>query len=139
MAKKKEEAPDGSTIEGIEPLLEQFRNIKDSKETLQASIKKLNEQETYTEQLIISKLRAEGLTAVKSIYGSASISEQEYPAIKDRNKMLDWIVKNKRWELLPATIKSAAWREAVNDGDVIPGVEAYKEDVLSFRRTKVKP
>jgi hypothetical protein len=137
--KKKEAIPDGSTIEGIEALLEEFRRIKDEKEDLALKTKKLNEQEAYTEDLIIAKLRSEGLQSVKSPFGSASVGEQIFPAVKNFDQALDWMIKHKRFEFLSNSIKSAAWREAITDGEVIPGVDSFKKDILSFRRTTSKP
>jgi hypothetical protein len=132
---KKEEA----TIAGIREHMEKFRAIKDEKEKLALRTKELNEQEAYLEQVIIGKLRAEGLTSVKEEgIGSVSVSEQVYPAIKDYDKALAWIIKNKRFEFLTKTVKTAPWREMHEQGGVVPGVEAYREDVLSFRRAGMK-
>lgn len=133
---KKEPAP---TIAGIREHMEKFRAIKDEKERIALRTKELNEQEAYLEQVIIGKLRAEGLASVKEEgIGSASVSEQTYPAVKDYDKALAWIIKNKRFEFLTKTVKSAPWREMHEQGGILPGVEAYREDVLSFRRAGKK-
>ena len=136
MGKTKEAPP---TIAGIHDLMVQLRAVKDEKEAFALRTKELNEQEKYLEQNIIGKLRAEGLTSVKEEgVGSASVGEQVYPAVKDWDKALDWIVRNRRFEFLSKTVKSAAWREAYLSGEYITGVEAYREDVLSFRRAGKK-
>jgi DNA-binding transcriptional MerR regulator len=130
---------EGITIAGIREYMEKFRAIKDEKERIALRTKELNEQEAYLEQGIIGKLRDEGLTSVNvDGIGSASVGEQTYPAIKDYDKALAWIIKNKRFEFLTKTIKAAPWRELYEQGAAVPGVEAYKEDVLSFRRAGAK-
>ena len=136
MGKTKVEQP---TIAGIHDLMVQLRAVKDEKEAGALRTKELNEQEKYLEQNIIGKLRAEGLTSVKEEgVGSASVGEQVYPAVKDWEKALDWIIKHRRFEFLSKNLKSAAWREAYLSGEYITGVEAYREDTLSFRRAGKK-
>lgn len=123
-------------VDGIEELLEQLRSIKDQKEELERQTKKINEQEEYVEQLVITKLQSEGLQSVKSAngYGTASIMERESPTVKDWDKVLAWVIKHKRFEFLKKGISSTAWKEAKAEGEVVPGIEPFKKDVLSFRR-----
>lgn len=137
-ARKEGEIPK-NIMDGILPLCKQLRELKDKKEALALEVKKLNEQEAYTEQLLTTKITAEGLDLVRTIYGTASVSKNvEYPSVKEWDKLFNWISENKRFELLPHSIKTAAWKEAKEAGEVIPFVETYKEDKLSFRRTPSK-
>ena len=138
-AKKKtdDELPP-SIMAGLLPLCKKLREIKDQKDELAIQTKKLNAEEEYIEQMLTTKLTSEGLASIKTIYGTASTSEQVVPSIKDFDMAMAWIIKNKRFDLLPKSVKSAAWRESYENGEVIPGIEAIKLDKLSFRRTPSK-
>lgn len=131
--KQKDEESDAKEVIGLEESIKSFRKLKDEKEQLAVRLKELNEQEAYLEQMIITRMTSEGLTKVSTEYGTASIGENIFPAVKDWDKAFPWIVKNHP-ELLSKTVKSAPWRELVAEGVVVPGVEQYKESNLSFRR-----
>jgi len=140
-AKEKEAEIPKSIMAGILPLCKQLREVKDQKEKLAAETKKLNEKEDYLEQMLTTKITAEGLDLVRTIYGTASISKNvEYPSVKGENwdKLFHWISENERYELLPHSIKTAAWSEAKEAGEVIPFIDTFKKDKLSFRRTPSK-
>lgn len=137
---KEAEVPE-SIMAGILPLCKQLREVKDQKEKLATETKKLNEKEDYLEQMLTTKIVAEGLDLVRTIYGTASISKDvEYPSVKgeDWDKLFNWIAKHKRFELLSHSLKTAAWAEAKDAGEVIPFVDIFKKDKLSFRRTPSK-
>ena len=131
------EVPAG-VMNAILPLCQKLRAIKDKKDELSIEEKKLNAEEEYIEQILVTKMTSEGLSSVKTIYGTASTSEKIVPSIKDFDTAIAWIIKNKRFELLPKSVKSAAWKESYEAGEVIPGIEAVKIDKLSFRRTPSK-
>lgn len=119
----------------IEHSLKQLRDIKEEKELLSAQLKELNSQEEYLEQMIISQLRQEGLqkASVEDI-GTASIKVTLYPAIKDWDTTIKWMAGHKDFTLLKKSINAAGWRERVESGEELPGVEGFEKDTLLFRK-----
>jgi hypothetical protein len=115
-------------------LIEQLASIKDQKEALATQTSELNKQEEYVEGLLISYLQGQGLQKASSARGTASIKEDRVPSIVDWKKALDYIIKRKEFQLLTKKVNSAGWREMVEAGQDVPGVERVEITKLLFRR-----
>jgi hypothetical protein len=120
----------------IHEAINSLRDIKDEKEELAKQTKKLNEQETYLEDLLISKLRAEGLDKVSTDKGTASIKHDVYPAVKDWDVFTAYMLSSKDFSLLTKNVRKDAWRERHESGEAVPGISAFEKDTLNFRRSK---
>jgi hypothetical protein len=137
--KKKEEAGlPPILMASFLPLCKDLKAVRDKLEKLTAQAKVLKEQDEYLSDLLATHMAAEGLDSIKTIYGSATTGEKEYPNIKDFTKAFDWIVKYKRTDLLSKEISARAWREMRELGEDIPGVESFSKSTLSFRRAAKK-
>ena len=117
----------------IEELIKEFQEIKDKKQDLNKQLKKLNEEEAYIETTLIEALQAEGLQKASSDLATASLSHKSYPAIKDWDKALAFIVNGHR-ELLNKKINAAAYRELEEAGIEVPGVKSFDKATLNFKR-----
>lgn len=117
--------------------LEQFRELKDKKDILNQELKLLQRRIDYQEEVVLAILQEEGIdkASIKGI-GTASIKVDEHPAIKDWDAFFDYIKKNPNSaSLLKKAINAASWREEVQSGHEVPGVEGFKRTKLLFRRS----
>lgn len=50
------------------------------------------------------------------------VDTEEKPKIEDREKFMKWVMKNGAFELIPASVNAAPYRERLEDGVKIPGL-----------------
>ena len=113
----------------------ELHNIKDQKEELERQLKEVNEKESYLEEIIISKMRSEGLEKASTQWGSASIKSDTYVSISDFERFMNWCIENKRFELLVKEIKRKVWDEKFHSqGIEVPGTKQFEKDTITFRR-----
>jgi hypothetical protein len=83
---------------------------------------KLKEEETRLANLLIATL-AKDTTGVAGKLVRVYVDTVEQPKIVDRDKFMAWVGKHKAWELVPASVNKAPWRERTEDGEKIPGLD----------------
>lgn len=113
----------------------ELHNIKDKKEELEIQMKEVNEKEAYLEEIIISRMRSEGLEKATTKWGNACIENDIYVSISDFGSFINWIVENKRFELLVKEIRRKVWNEKFHSqGIEVPGTKQFEKDTIRFRR-----
>lgn len=124
-----------SKMEILEDYMRELRDVRSQKEELKKEMDDLVKREDYLKSILITRLRAEGVQKVSNDYGTVSIKTEVYPQIKVWEVALSYILENNLTGLLPKKVNSAAWREGYEEqGLDIPGISAFEEDTLSFRR-----
>lgn len=78
----------------------------------------------------VDSVRAAGI-------GTVSIKRTTVPTAKDWAAIDAYILKHKALDLLQRRIGVNAWRERVEAGEKVPGIEAYEKIDLAW--TKAKP
>ena len=118
----------------LDDLIQELKEVRDEKSELADNMKKINARKEYLESLIIERLRSEGVKKVSSEFGTASLKTESYPNMDDFNAFIESVMESKAWELLPKKVNSAAWREALREGNDVPGVSSFTKTTLNFRR-----
>ena len=128
-----------SAAEEIEPTLEELISescrLKNEHEIAKAKATELYKEREEVNALIFNKLEEQGTSTCSTDAGRATISTSLKPKYTDRRAAFEFIKENDAIELLPNTISSPAYKEYVDAGIDIPGVEAYeKRDVRVYRK-----
>lgn len=58
--------------------------------------------------------------------------------VKDPKKLHNYIVKNDAWDLLGNNVKTLAYRQRLEDGERVPGVESFKKFTINVKKLKGK-
>lgn len=84
---------------------------------------------------IIDTFNKDDIEGARGKLASCSITRRRVPAVKDWDKLYQYIHKNKAYELLQRRVHEGAWMERLENKKVVPGVEAF--DVIKLSITKL--
>lgn len=88
-------------------------------------VAKLRDKVKEMEETIVKRCLEEKGTSFKGKVGQIGIIESEVPQVKDWNKVYEYILKNKSFELLRRALSTTGYRELIDSGKKVPGVETY--------------
>jgi len=115
-------------------LIDRMLIIRDEKSALSKTITKLTEEFGALEQHVLKRLKDDDSIQTKSKTATATISELVRPNISDWEKFEEWIYDNQALYMLGKRPAAAAYREMIQRGDSVPGLEPYTETSISLRR-----
>lgn len=101
----------------------------------QEQLKPLEEKARELEKLLLEKLEENG-TDQCAINGLGTISRKEaiVPNAKDWNAIHSFIQETGSFHLLNKALNAAAYRETVEMGEQVPGIEPFTRVSLSVRK-----
>jgi len=119
----------------IGELIDKMFELREKKRELNEQIKTINDAIETLEQSVIAHMELEGITRATGTKATASIKADVYPSVVDKEAFAEWLVKNKRFELLPARVNAAPVREMLKEENITPpGVEVFTKTRLNLRR-----
>ena len=120
-------------IKAIGPMVDKLWKLREDARALEAQIKTIEDKAKSMEEEIAEQLKAQGLD--KATGKSASISQtstivadvQDWPAFHA------YIAKNKFFHLLQKRVSDPAYRELLEAGKKVPGVQPFSRKKLNLR------
>lgn len=103
---------------------------------VEAKIAEMELREKTLDDHILGMLEAQGLDKAAGAEASVSLSKQPIPTVKDWGKFYAYIKKTGQFDLLEKRPARGAYRERVEAGLSIPGVETYWNKKLYFGQIK---
>lgn len=76
-----------------------------------------------------------GTATYKGTKGTVSMTEAEVPTVKDWDKFNTYVLKNKALDLLQRRVSTTAWRDRLEAGQKVPGVEKFTKYSLRVNRS----
>jgi len=116
----------GDLIEQAHQLREVIRGDERKINALKEDFKELSSQ-------IIVQMDEQGAVRIGGLSANVSISETDVPTVKDWDLVYDYIKTNDSFYLLQKRMSAAAFRELLNLGHEVPGVEIFKDRKLNLR------
>lgn len=98
--------------------------------------KPLNEKITALEDELLPLMKQENVEKFTSALGTVTRSEIDIASAKDWPKIYDFIYKKKAFHLLNKAIKQASYREYLDDGVKVPGIEIFTKVSLKHSMKK---
>lgn len=96
------------------------------------------ESKTNAQKKVVTELQEEmmdlmiasGTTSYKGTTASLSLVTSNVPTLKDFGKFTTWIKKHNAFDLLQKRISTTAYRDRVENGEKIPGVDTFVKNSL---------
>ena len=110
--------------------------LKEKKAELNKLIEIIEEKYTKIENDIIIQLRDVGMTSGEASRASATISESIVPTVKDWDKFYQYINETNSLFLLEKRPSVTAYRDLLQAGEEIPGVEPFTKTKLSLKKRR---
>ena len=112
--------------------------LREEYRELQAEEKRLKALLDDNEQAIIDLLDAQGVTRSGIGPFSMSISETIVGNVDDWDSVYQYIVENDAFHLLQRRLANAAYKEILDGGEAIEGIEPFTKRSLNFRKSSAK-
>jgi hypothetical protein len=120
--------------EKLSDIIDEMFKLREQKRELDAQSKEVGKQYEALALRFAEAARAAGTDYARGSLASASITTQLVPQAKDWDEIYDWIRENDAMYLLHRRIASAAWKELLDSGEEIPGIEAYEKEGVSLNK-----
>lgn len=119
----------------LEELIAKSCQLKNRHEEIKAEATEVYKEREQINAIILEKLDEQGTTTCATSDGRATITSSIKPRYSDRRAAFDFIKEADAIELLPNTISAPAYKEYVDAGIDIPGIEVYeKRDIRVTRK-----
>lgn len=115
--------------------IDQAYALRSERIALQRTTDAIGEQETLMREHIINTFGKSDINGAMGKRASCNIVPKRVPTVKDWSKFYAFIHSNKAYELLQRRVHEKAWREYLDDGRSVPGVETF--DVITLSLTKL--
>ena len=116
-----------------------FIKLRDQKQELQKEHKEelrpINDKLEIVGGWIQRELQKRGIDSAKTSEGTAFLQKNSTASVKDRDAFFEFVISHERWDLLENRCsKSAVEDHLENTGEVVPGVNYQKTQVVRVRR-----
>lgn len=118
----------------INELIEQRVDIKNQIDELNAQIKDLQEQLRGNETILLKELDAQGLSRTANDKASVSINEDTVPDVIEWDELHAYIIANKDFSLFQRRVNSKVYKELLQLGETVPGIQPRTIRKLNMRK-----
>lgn len=115
--------------------IDQMYALRGERQALQRAADAIGDQETLMREHIIATFSKVDIDGAKGKTASCGIVRKNVPSVKDWGVLYEYIRKTKSFDLLQRRVHEGAWRERLENGKGVPGVEAF--DVITLSLTKL--
>lgn len=119
-------AANGATVD-------QLIKLREKKRDMEASVKSLEGQIEDMQSQLLEQMEASGTDKLSGKLGTASISTSVVANVEDWDALYPYIAKNKLWHLLQRRVSDPAYRELLDAGKKVPGVQPFSKKRLNLR------
>ena len=106
---------------------------RDQKRHLEAQIKQIEERIAEFQTQLMERMDAEGTDKAQGSKAGVSISKNVVADVKDWDALWAYIAKNKYYGLVQRRVTETAYRELLDLGKNVPGVEPFTKRTLNVR------
>lgn len=118
----------------IGELVTQAVDLRERRRELAKADRELKDQLDTLTHLIIAHMDEQGITHGRVGGTSIAVTATEVPTVTDWDQVYTYVRENEAMHLLERRIASAAWRELLGHGLLLPGTEPFKKRDVNLRR-----
>ncbi len=107
--------------------------LRNKKRDLEASVKSLEGQIEELQSQLLEEMEVAGVDKFSGKLGTVSISTNVVANVEDWDALYPYIAKNKLWHLLQRRVSDPAYRELLDAGKKVPGVQPFSKKRLNLR------
>lgn len=126
-------APVKSRPPTVGSLIDQIWAVREEKRRLEADVKEVASRIAELEEQLMERLQAEGLDKASGTKATVFVSTNTVAAVEDWDALWAYIIKNKYTHLLQRRVSDPAYRELLEAGKKVPGVQPFVKRSLNVR------
>lgn len=115
------------------PTVDKLVGLRNKKRDLEASVKSLEGQIEELQSQLLEEMESAGVDKFSGKLGTVSISTNVVANVEDWDALYPYIAKNKLWHLLQRRVSDPAYRELLDAGKKVPGVQPFSKKRLNLR------
>lgn len=114
-------------------VIDQIWAVREEKRRLEAQVKEVALKIEELETALMERLEAEGLDKATGTKASVSVGSSVVADVQDWDAFWGFIFKNKYTHLLQRRVSEPAYRELLDAGKKVPGVQPFTKRKLNVR------
>lgn len=115
-------------------LIDKLNEVREERRQIALRDKELSAEYSGLEELVRTRLAAEGVDKASGKKASVSITRSTVATIKDWDALCKWVKRTGHFQLFQRRISDPAFRELLDlKKAVIPGLEAFEKETLNLR------
>lgn len=127
----------------ISDVIRAYVKLRDQKAAIEAEarerVAEIKAKMAKLETFIKMQMDAQGVTSLKSEYGTAFLTTTDYASVADWDAVLEFIRKHEAYDLLEKRVSKLAVRNYIEQmGSVPPGVDYGTKVEVNIRRPKTE-
>jgi hypothetical protein len=121
------------TVKELGKLADNYYKAREKRLAADKIVKDLKDIESGYANELIENL-AKDTTGVSGKLVHVYVDSDEVPKIEDRDKFMAFVMKNKAWEFVPASVNKAPCKELWEEGKKIPGITSIFVPKLHYSK-----
>jgi hypothetical protein len=118
--------------------LARLAKLQDMQDAITIKLAPIAKEEAALREHMIEAFKKDELNGVRGSGRSLSITNVAVPVLKDWKKFFKFAMRKGNDDLLPHSVSSTAWRERMEAGKAVPGVDTFNRIGLRVNRIKEK-
>lgn len=114
-------------------IIDQYWAAREEKRRLEDQVKEVGAKLTEIEEQLLERMDADGLEKATGSKASASITTSTVADVQDWDALWPYIAKNKLFHMVQRRISDPAYRELLEMGKKVPGVQPFTKRKLNLR------
>ncbi len=132
-SKKSTDEVASAPLPTVGAIIDHMWAAREEKRRLEAEVKQVESRIKDIEAKLADRMRAEGLKKATGTKATASFGEPTVSAnVTDWDLLWPYIAKNKYFHMVQRRINDTAYRELLDLGKKVPGVEAFTKQRLNL-------
>lgn len=107
--------------------------LRERKRMAEETVSKIADEITKLEEIALTRLDAEQVTSAKGAVASLSVTTNVVGNVTDWDEFWKFVIKTKNTHLLQRRISDPAFRELLELGKKVPGVQPFNKRRLNLR------
>jgi hypothetical protein len=114
-------------------LIDQLWATREVKRDIESQLKEVETRITELNTELMERMEQEGLDKASGTKATISVSTNTVAAVEDWDEFWKYILKNKYTHLLQRRVSDPAYRELLEAGKKVPGVQPFVKRSLNVR------
>jgi hypothetical protein len=100
-----------------------------------AEVKDLQKEKSELEAVLMARFKEQGVTRMAADGYTVTLAKQTVPTIKDWTAFSKYVVENDALYLLQRRLSPAPYRDLLDQGQQVPGLEPFEVESIGFTTT----
>lgn len=118
----------------IDKLISDIVAARDAISEHNQAIEELQTAKAALEAQLMQAMRELNVTQLGSPHGTASVKVKQTPVISDWASLSEYILASGNMQLLQRRLGATSYKELIDSGETVPGVDVFEQDTVSIRR-----